>query len=154
MTDTATAIATRDEFSALLNVEGAQVHINAPSFDLLSALIAKFKADAPATKPSAGVSADEKAAVLGNAQSQPEASPSAGPAATPSAATTQAAASASDVTQDMVNKATIALVQKHGADKAKAILTSFGLAKASEATAKCPGKFAEIHAALTAALEG
>lgn len=151
-----------DEFTAALNVEGAIVRISAPTFDVLSTLIAKFKGlpSAPAkstvqlvkeTKAPAGVSADEKAALLGNAQSQPAANQSADPAATPSAATEQAAAS--DVTQDMVNKATIALSKiDGGTDKAKAIFTELGVGRASEITAKCPERMAEAHAKLTAAL--
>lgn len=171
-----TAADTADHFSASLTVEGAHVHISAPTFDLLAALLNKFRAGnalppagastvevakTRAPKPSAGVSADEKqaAAEAGNvspSQSQPAASPSVAPAAEQSAATSPAAASAvpADFTLDKLSKATIACVQKKGADFTSGLITPYGVKKASELFAKDQVQAFELFGKLTAALEG
>lgn len=104
-------MSTSDSFNASITVDGVGVNLHAPSLSALSALLARLGL-AGSTSP--GVSAAEKAAVLGNAPApaatpKPTAAPTAAPAASPRTAAEPPAAAPAGVTYDDVKKVVSAI---------------------------------------------
>jgi hypothetical protein len=154
------ATLTADHFEANLTLEhGATAYIQAPTIDLLAALVARTKAQlsnvpAPEAKPATVAKAPTPKAqevsqpAAGKSEPAPNAAATAS-AAAPAAASTQAEAVSFDDVKSVVNKL-YAIKPQHAVDA----LAAFGVKKGSDLQPQQWPEFVEKARAQLAKLEG